>query len=68
MLIKKNTALFFCFFLLYFFSPAQEKLNIKFGKVSVADFDLSKYKFDTTAAAVVIADIGDSHYESRGRR
>lgn len=52
-------------FLIIFLLPcslfAQEELaNIKFGEVTVADFDLSKYNFDTTADAVVIADIGSA--------
>lgn len=42
---------------------AQDKLNIKFGKITPADFDLSKNKFDTGAAAVVIADIGSSAFD-----
>ncbi|MCC6288335.1 MAG: DUF3857 and transglutaminase domain-containing protein [Chitinophagaceae bacterium] len=42
---------------------AQDKLNIKFGKVTSADFDLSKNKFDTGANAVVIADIGSSEFD-----
>ncbi len=42
---------------------AQDKLNIKFGKITPADFDLSKHSFDTGAAAVVIADIGSSAFD-----
>ncbi|MFT4016129.1 MAG: DUF3857 domain-containing protein [Agriterribacter sp.] len=42
---------------------AQDKLNIKFGKITPADFDLSKYKYDTGASAVVIADIGSSAFD-----
>ena len=42
---------------------AQDKVNIKFGKITAADFDLSKYKFDSSASAVVIADIGFSTFE-----
>lgn len=42
---------------------AQDKPNVKFEKITAADFDLSKYSFDTSAAAVVIADIGECHYE-----
>src|ERR1700689_4707085 len=68
MLIKKNIGLFFCFFLLQHFLHAQEKINIKFGKIAVADFDLSKYKFDTAAPAVVIADMGSSEFEQNTRK
>ncbi|MBW7891333.1 MAG: hypothetical protein H3C48_09995, partial [Chitinophagaceae bacterium] len=42
---------------------AQEKLNIKFGKITAADFNLSNQSFDTSAGAVVIADIGKSAFE-----
>ncbi len=35
---------------------AQDKLNIKFGKITATDFDLSKSKPDI--GTVVIADIG----------
>jgi hypothetical protein len=42
---------------------AQDKLNIKFGKITAADFDLSKSNPDTGAGAVVIADIGRSDFE-----
>lgn len=46
----------------FFSATAQEKLPIKFGRVSVEDFDLSKNKFDTSADAVVIADVGSSSF------
>jgi hypothetical protein len=42
---------------------AQDKLNLKFNKISPGDFDLSKSKFDSSAGAVVIADIGASWFE-----
>ena len=41
---------------------AQDKLNIKYGKITAADFDLSKHNFDTSVSAVVIADIGSSRF------
>ena len=41
----------------------KEKLDIKFGKVTAADFDLSKHSIDTGANAVVIADLGSSAFE-----
>ena len=44
-------------------SLAQDKPPVKFGKVSPADFDLSKHHFDTSVNAVVIADIGSSYFE-----
>lgn len=42
---------------------AQQKMDLKFGKVSAADFDLSKHNFDTAAGAVYLADIGKSEFE-----
>jgi Transglutaminase-like superfamily. len=52
------------FFLLSFaITFAQEKSPVKFGKISNEDFDLSKYKFDTSVSAVVISDIGSSKFE-----
>ncbi|HTN09300.1 DUF3857 domain-containing protein [Agriterribacter sp.] len=46
---------------------AQDKLNIKFGKIAAADFDLSKSTFDTSVSAVVIADMGKSDFEGNNK-
>jgi transglutaminase superfamily protein/uncharacterized protein DUF3858 len=46
---------------------AQDKLSIKFGKITPADFDLSKQKYDSGAAAVVIADIGKTYFEGNAK-
>jgi hypothetical protein len=53
--------------LLQNYLSAQDKLNIKFGKIAPEDFDLSKYKFDTGASAVVIADIGNTSFEGNNK-
>lgn len=52
-------------FLCLFHSPisAQDRLKLKYGKITPADFDLSKHKFDTSVNAVVIADVGSSDFE-----
>lgn len=42
---------------------AQEKAPFKFGKITPADFDLSAYKYDSMAEAVVIADVGSSEFQ-----
>jgi hypothetical protein len=42
---------------------AQDKLSLKFGKISPADFDLSQQKFDTSTGGVYIADVGSSQFE-----
>jgi len=46
---------------------SQENAPIKFGKVTPEDFDLSKYKFDTSAGAVYIADVGSTEFEGSTR-
>jgi hypothetical protein len=51
-----------CLFL-GFISLAQEKSPVKFGKISADDFKTTVYTIDSSAAAVVIADIGYSYYE-----
>src|SRR5688572_7320138 len=42
---------------------AQEKVNVKFGKVSPKDFETKVYEIDSNASAVVIADVGHSSME-----
>ena len=56
-------------FFLFSFSNtfAQEKSPVKFGKISTEDFDLSKYKFDTSVSAVVISDVGSSEFEGNSK-
>lgn len=46
---------------------AQDKLSIKYGKITTADFDLSKHNFDTSVSAVVIADIGNSRFAGNNK-
>lgn len=41
---------------------SQEKIPIKFGKVTPMDFTLAKQSFDTSVSAVVIADVGISSF------
>src|SRR5215471_12755283 len=48
-------------------ASGQDKLNIKFGKIAPEDFDLSKSNYDTGAAAVIIADIGNTSFEGNRR-
>jgi hypothetical protein len=42
---------------------SQGKAPIKFGKIDPSDFNLSKHSFDTSAGAVIIADVGSSYFE-----
>ncbi len=42
---------------------AQDKSNIKFGKIANSDYELSMQKFDSGANAIIIADIGSTAFE-----
>ncbi|SRR5579871_142659 len=64
---KKIACILACILLLQSYLSAQEKLNIKFGKITAADFDLSKNKIDSGAAAVIIADIGNTSFEGNSK-
>jgi hypothetical protein len=44
----------------FFISHSQDKVPVKFGKVSAEDFSPKVYSIDSNAAAVVIADVGSS--------
>ena len=41
-------------------TSAQDKSNVKYGKISPQDFDNKVYSIDSNASAVVIADIGST--------
>ena len=43
---------------------AQEKLKIKFGKVTPQDFDISSNLIDSNTNAVVVANVGNSEFEA----
>jgi transglutaminase-like putative cysteine protease len=43
----------------FFFSKAQDKTNIKYGKISPEDFAHKVYSIDSNASAVVLADVGN---------
>src|SRR5690606_1408055 len=42
------------------FAAGQEKLKIKFGKVDPEDFKTTVYSIDSSASAVVLADVGST--------
>ncbi|HLK30647.1 MAG TPA: DUF3858 domain-containing protein [Puia sp.] len=67
MTIKTFAFALLCLFAFHTSTFSQDKLNIKFGKISPADFDLSKNQFDSGAAAVVIADMGESRFEGNNK-
>src|ERR1700761_5236029 len=64
---KLSLCLLCCLFLGGAVSYGQNKSTVKFGKVSAADFDLSAHKFDSSAEAVVIADIGSSVFNGNDK-
>lgn len=46
---------------------AQDKMNVKFGKVSTSDFNLPSSRYDTSAEAVIITDVGYSSFEGNNK-
>lgn len=65
--MKRNSLLLLVAVLCFHASTtAQEKSPVKFGKVTPADFVI-KQSFDSTASAVVIADIGNSVFEGNAK-
>ena len=58
--MKLKLAISFCLSMSVTWCIAQQKSNIKFGKVSPEDFKHKVYSVDTSAHAVVIADIGST--------
>jgi hypothetical protein len=52
-----------CLLIVFSNLHAQDKSNFKYGKVTSADFELTKSKFDSGANALIIADIGTTSYE-----
>lgn len=62
-ILKKNSAAFaILFFLCLTQLTAQDKLPIKFGKVTLQDFDISSSLIDSSTNAVVVADAGSSEF------
>ena len=53
---------FCCFLLIQSTLIAQDKLPIKFGKVTVQDFDVKSPLIDSNTNAVVVADVGSSEF------
>lgn len=54
---------FFFLYLLYSLSlVAQDKLNIKFGKITPNDFQVSSPLIDSNVNAIVLSDIGNSEF------
>lgn len=45
------------------FLSAQDKSPVKFGKISSGDFEIQSPAIDSSSAAVIIADVGNSEFE-----
>lgn len=46
---------------------SQEKLNIKFGKITPADFEVNSPLIDSNTNAIVLADIGNTEFDGNFR-
>ncbi len=46
---------------------SQEKLNIKFGKITAADFEVTSPLIDSNTNAIVLADIGNTEFDGNFR-
>ncbi len=53
----------FCCFLSVHLIYAQEHADFQFGKITLADFNLTTNKFDSSASAIYLADIGTVSFE-----
>jgi hypothetical protein len=67
MISQKGTWIILLMILLFQIVSAQDGSDIKFGKISAADFQISAHKSDTGANAIVIADIGKTGFEGNGK-
>jgi hypothetical protein len=62
----KFTYILFCFCTGLNCVFAQESSNIKFGKISLADFQITTQKYDTGTNAIIISDIGKTSFTGNG--
>ena len=60
--ISRISILFSLFFLFSIYLHAQGE-KIKFGKISLEDLKMTRYDKDSSAEAVILADIGYTHFE-----
>ena len=58
----KKICLLIAVVLLSNYLPAQDKLNIKFGKVTPEDFNIKSALIDSSTNAVVVAEVGKSNF------
>jgi acyl carrier protein/transglutaminase-like putative cysteine protease len=64
---RKLLIVLLCVFISASQSFAQEKSNVKFGKITPEDFKHTVYGIDSNATAVVIADIGNTEMTDNGK-
>lgn len=62
MTAKTSTLLLTLIYAVVFTAQAQDKINFKFGKVDVKDLETKVYSIDSSAAAVVLADVGHTEF------
>ena len=60
--IPKIPCILFVFLFFQISVTAQDKLTIKFGKVTPEDFDIKSALIDSSTNAVVVADVGKSEF------
>ena len=65
--MKPQMTLLLAFVLASLCGLAQEKFKVKFGKIAPEDFSKTRYEIDSSAAAVVIADIGSTEIEPNSK-
>jgi len=58
----KNPILLLCLLFFQYSILAQDKLPIKFGKVSIEDFNVKSSLIDSNTSAIVVADVGSSEF------
>jgi Domain of Unknown Function with PDB structure (DUF3858)/Transglutaminase-like superfamily len=64
---KNLLLLIFCSVIIINDLMAQDKSNVKFGKIDASDFNLTAEKFDSGANAMIIADIGSTSFEGNDK-
>lgn len=67
MKIKKSIFSVFFGILYMHMLQAQDKTDYKFGRITLADFNLTADKFDSGANALIIADIGTAKFEGNNK-
>lgn len=65
--LMRKSLLFVFLFSVANYSTAQDKLNIKFGKITPADFIISSPVIDSNTNAVILSDIGSSHLDGNNK-